>query len=115
MKICKKCLNSKNESEFTLDKSKKDNLTIYCKDCQKLKREKYKGTFDHNQYYQEKYKDKRKEYYQDNKDKRKEYYNDNIEKKKEYRNQYWEENKETIKEKYKGKYKYPSKPRNKSL
>jgi hypothetical protein len=111
MKICKKCLNSKNESEFTLDKSKKDNLTIYCKDCQKLKREKYKGTFDHNEYYQEKYKDKRKEYYQDNKDKRKEYYQDNIEKKKEYRKQYWEENKETIKEKYKGKY--PSKPRNK--
>jgi len=102
MKICKKCLNPKNESEFTLDKSKKDNLTIYCKDCLKLKREKYKGTCDHNEYYQEKYKDKRKEYY-----------NDNIEKKKEYRKKYWEENKETIKEKYKGKY--PSKPRNKSL
>jgi RNase P subunit RPR2 len=76
MKICKKCLNPKDESEFTLDKSKKDNLTIYCKDCQKIKREKYKGTFDHNKYYQEKNKDKKKIYYQNNKERIKQYYID---------------------------------------
>jgi hypothetical protein len=110
MKICKKCLKLKNESEFTLDKSKKDNLTIYCKDCQKLKREKYKGTFDHNQYYNQNYKEKRKDYYQNNKEKKKQYYIDNIEKKKEYRKKYWQKNKEILKEKYKGKYKYNNKP-----
>lgn len=76
MKICKKCLNSKDKSEFTLDKSKKDNLTIYCKDCQKIKREKYKGTFDYNKYYQENYKDKKKEYYVNNKERIKQYYID---------------------------------------
>jgi len=114
MKICKKCLNPKDESEFGVDKSKKDGISIYCKDCLKLIREKYKGKYDHNEYY-EKYKDKRKEYYQENKERIKEYYQDNIEKKKEYGKQYREENKEKRKEKYKGKYKYPSKPRNKSL
>lgn len=111
MKICKKCLNPKDESEFGVDKSKKDGLSIYCKDCQKLNSKKYKGKYDHKEYY-EKYKDKRKEYYQENKESRKEYgkqyYSDNIKKIKEYR----EENKDKRKEKYKGKYKYPSKPRN---
>ncbi len=78
-KLCKKCLASKDISQFGIDKSKKDNLGIYCKDCQKLKREKYKGTFDHNQYYQEKYKDKRKQYYQNIKH-NKLFYKDNKEK-----------------------------------
>lgn len=81
MKICKKCLNPKDESEFGVDKSKKDGLSIYCKDCQKEIREKYKGKYDHKQYYHN-YKDKRKEYYQENKERIKEYYQ---EKKKEYR------------------------------
>jgi len=111
MKICKKCLNPKDESKFGIDKSKKDGISIYCKDCLKLIREKYKGKYDHNQYY-EKYKDKRKDYYQENKESKKEYgkqyYSDNIEKKKEYGKQYREDNKEKLK----GKYKYPSKPRN---
>lgn len=111
MKICKKCLNPKDESEFGVDKSKKDGLSIYCKDCQKEIREKYKGKYDHNEYY-EKYKDKRKEYYQENKERIKEYYETNKEKITEKRKEYWEENKEKIKEKYKGKYKYPYKPRN---
>ena len=100
MKICKKCLSSKDESEFTFDKNKKDELSIYCKDCQKLIREKYKGKYN----YEELYKDKRKQNYQENKEKIKEYYQENKEKKKEYRKQYWEENKEKYKGKYKGKY-----------
>lgn len=111
MKICKKCLNPKDESEFGVDKSKKDGLSIYCKDCQKEIREKYKGKYDHKEYY-DKYKDKRKEYYQENKERIKEYYETNKEKITEKRKEYWEENKEKIKEKYKGKYKYPYKPRN---
>jgi hypothetical protein len=73
MKICKKCLKSKDESEFGVDKSKKDGLSIYCKDCLKITREKYKGKYDHKEYY-EKYKDKRKNYYQKNKERIKEYY-----------------------------------------
>jgi hypothetical protein len=113
MKTCKKCLSSKDESEFTFDKNKKDELSIYCKDCQKLIREKYKGKYKdkRKQYYQEN-KEKIKQYYNDNIDKIKEYYQENVEKKKEYRKEYWEENKETLKDKYKGKYKYPFKPRN---
>ena len=68
MKICKKCLNLKDESEFGIDKSKKDGVSIYCKDCLKLIREKYKGKYDHNKYYNQN-KDKIKEYYNQNKDK----------------------------------------------
>jgi hypothetical protein len=96
MKLCKKCHSSKDESEFTFDKNKKDELSIYCKDCQKLIREKYKGKYN----YEELYKDKRKQNYEENKEKIKEYYNDNIDKIKEYGKQYREDNKE----KYKGKY-----------
>jgi hypothetical protein len=71
MKTCSKCLNSK------------DVLTIYCKDCQKQKENKY---------------------YQNNKEKIKKYYQDNIENKKEYGKQYREKNKEKIRQKDKENY-----------
>lgn len=85
MKICKKCLNPKNESEFTLDKSKKDKLSIYCKDCLKTIREENKGKYSFNKdYYKnvnEERKDYLKSYYQENKEKIKKQYQDSKSKK----------------------------------
>jgi len=78
MKFCKKCKVEKDLSEFGIDKSKKDNLSIYCKDCLKTTREKYKGKYDHKEYYGE-YKPKRKEYYQNIKH-NKSFYKDNKQK-----------------------------------
>ncbi len=78
MKICKKCLNPKDESEFGVDKSKKDGLSIYCKDCQKQIREDNKGKYSFNKDYYKNVNDNRKDYhktyYQENKEKIKEYY-----------------------------------------
>jgi len=78
MKLCKKCLQSKDLSNFTIDKSKKDNLTIYCKDCLKLIREENKDKYNFN-----------KDYYKN--------VNDN---RKDYLKQYYQENKERIKQEY---------------
>lgn len=33
MKLCRRCKIEKDESEFGKDKSKKDGLNIYCKEC----------------------------------------------------------------------------------
>jgi hypothetical protein len=78
MKVCKKCLLSKDESEFRLIKSK------YCEVCKK---------------------EKQKNYYQDNKEKIKEYYQKNKDSKKEYQKFYQDNNKEKIKQKSKEIYK----------
>jgi hypothetical protein len=78
MKICKKCLSNKNESEFTIDNSKKDKLTIYCKDCLKsirqTNKEKYNFSKDYYKKINEERKDYLKSYYQSHKEKIKEYY-----------------------------------------
>lgn len=78
MKLCKKCLSSKDESEFGNDKSKKDGLTIYCKDCLKQIRENNKGKYSFDKDYYKNVNEERKEYlksyYQENKEKIKEYY-----------------------------------------
>ena len=63
MKICKKCLSTKDLYEFTIDKSKKDNLTIYCKDCQKLIRESNKDKYSFDKDYYKKINDNRKDYH----------------------------------------------------
>jgi hypothetical protein len=80
MKLCKKCLASKDLSDFTIDNSKKDNLTIYCKDCQKSIREKNKSKYSFNKDYYKNVNEERKEYlksyYQDNKEKIKKQYID---------------------------------------
>jgi hypothetical protein len=80
MKLCKKCLASKYISEFGNDKSKKDKLTIYCKDCLKQIREDNKGKYSFDKdYYKnvnEERKDYLKSYYQDNKEKIKQQYID---------------------------------------
>jgi len=80
MKLCKKCLSSKDESEFGNDKSKKDKLTIYCKDCLKNIREENKGKYSFDKDYYKNVNDNRKDYlksyYQDNKEKIKKQYQD---------------------------------------
>lgn len=78
MKLCKKCLASKDISQFGNDKSKKDNLTIYCKDCLKQIREENKGKYSFDKDYYKNVNDNRKDYlksyYQDNKEKIKQQY-----------------------------------------
>jgi len=80
MKLCKKCLSSKDESEFGNDKSKKDNLTIYCKDCLKNIREGNKGKYSFDKDYYKNINDNRKQYlksyYEENKEKIKKQYQD---------------------------------------
>jgi len=80
MKLCKKCLNSKDLSDFTIDNSKKDKLTIYCKDCLKQIRESNKGKYSFDkEYYKnvnQERKDYLKSYYQQNKEKIKQSYID---------------------------------------
>lgn len=44
-KVCKKCLIEKDLSEFGNNKSKKDNLDIYCKDCNRLKAKNLRETY----------------------------------------------------------------------
>ena len=38
MKICRKCASTKDISNFGVDNSKKDNISIYCKECIRKKR-----------------------------------------------------------------------------
>jgi hypothetical protein len=80
MKLCKKCLASKDISQFGNDKSKKDKLTIYCKDCLKQIREENKGKYSFDKdYYKnvnQERKDYLKSYYQENKEKIKKQYID---------------------------------------
>ena len=113
MKICSKCKEEKELSEFYKYKPSKDGLRARCKKCMcedsekyyKNNKEKIKEYYSNNE---EKIKEKRKEYYENNKEnlinKRKEYYENNKEKVKkyfkEYRKEYYENNKELIKEKY---------------
>jgi hypothetical protein len=78
MKLCKKCLASKDISQFGIDKSKKDKLTIYCKDCLKQIRESNKGKYSFD----------------------KEYYKNVNQERKEYLKSYYQENKEKIKQQY---------------
>jgi hypothetical protein len=51
MKQCLKCNENKNVEEFYKDKSKKDNLTIYCKDCCKSKERAYYLSDPHKKYF----------------------------------------------------------------
>lgn len=44
MKICSKCKEAKQLSEFSKDKNKKDGLGHYCKNCQKIYMAKYQKT-----------------------------------------------------------------------
>lgn len=80
MKLCKKCLASKDMSEFGNDKSKKDKLTIYCKDCLKNIREDNKGKYSFDKDYYKNVNDNRrdylKSYYEENKEKIKKQYQD---------------------------------------
>jgi hypothetical protein len=85
MKLCRKCLASKDISEFGNDKSKKDKLTIYCKDCLKQIREDNKGKYSFDKDYYKNVNDNRREYlksyYEENKEKIKKQYQDSKPKK----------------------------------
>jgi hypothetical protein len=87
MKTCKKCEESKDYSSFYKDKSKKDGLDIYCKECNKIRKAKYyldnkeridKRNSKWKQSNQDKLREDGKVYYQLNKEK-------TAENKKEYR------------------------------
>ena len=99
MKKCNKCNLEKNITSFCKNKSKKDGLDIYCRDCNK----KYKK--DYSIKNKEKLSNKSKEYYNNNKEtileRVRDYTINNKEVKREYLKEYYNNNKETILERVK--------------
>lgn len=87
MKFCPKCKQNKDRSEFSIDRSKKDGLFSYCKDCKNKQM---------------------KIYYQENKENKKKYqleYNkENKEHRYEQKQEYYIKNKDIINEKRRIKY-----------
>jgi hypothetical protein len=63
MKVCKKCFLDLNEDQFNLDKSRVDQLTIYCKTCLKKIRELNKTRYDFGKDYYKAVNNNRKEYH----------------------------------------------------
>lgn len=88
-KICSKCGRELPISEFSKDKSKKDGLQAYCKECNKQYREEHKEEYQ-KQYkaeYKEEYTEYRKQY-------QKQWYAEHKEEQAKYQKQYREEHKE---------------------
>ena len=92
MKTCTKCGETKEFSEFSKDKAKKDGYSCWCKGCVKEYRQANKEKL--NEYF--------KEYYQSNKEKvgeiNKKYHQANKEKISEYKKEYYQSNREKISE-----------------
>lgn len=65
MKVCKKCIKNLADDQFNLDKSRVDNLTIYCKACLKEIRELNKTRYDFGKDYYKNVNDQRKEYHKE--------------------------------------------------
>lgn len=91
MKICSKCKNSKNFSDFGNWKYSKDGLRNYCKDCSRNEGKKYR---EKNK---DKIKEKSKKYYYENHDKIKVYLKSDSRKKS--KREYYDRNKGKVKEK----------------
>ena len=107
MKVCIKCKEEKNPTEFGKHKKRKDGLNIYCKSCIKeICKEYYQANKEYYKEYNQANKERLKEYnkkhYQDNKEYhkkyKKEYREANKEKIKEYLKEYYQANKEYHKE-----------------
>jgi hypothetical protein len=118
MKVCSKCKEEKELSEFSKDKNSKDSLCYKCKSCEKeYYYENQKKILERTNKYKkdnkEKIKEYRKKYNKNNKEKiikyrennkeklneyLKKYYKNNKEKHKEYRKEYYENNKEKLNE-----------------
>ena len=107
-KRCGKCGRILPITEFSKDKSRKDGLNHYCKQCDRAKRKKYHITHRDSElkrvaeYYQAN-KDKIAEYYQANKDKIAEYYQANKDAILKQQAEYRQANKDKIAE-YKAAY-----------
>jgi len=96
MKICNKCKQEKDESEFYKDKSRISGIRSICKEC-------YKRWYYHkekNKQLYKKYQNRLKQYREDNRKKAKQYREDNRKKIREKAKQYYEKNKEKIKKKH---------------
>lgn len=94
MKVCKKCGEEKEIEFFGKNKSKKDGIDIYCKECNILKSKNYKQ--NHEEYYKEYYKkwiEENKEY---KRTKDKEYYTNNKESVRNKVKEYCQKNKEKV-------------------
>lgn len=113
-KLCNKCNTTKDITEFRKDKSKKDGLTIYCKECLKqyennpiTKQNKKEYMKKYQGINKEKLSEQHKKYRNENLDKCLElcrsYYKNNKEKCLENKQEYYLKNKETIQE-YKKEY-----------
>lgn len=106
MKECSKCKSVKQVTEFPKQKTTKDKLSFYCKDCE---RERLKLWYEENK---DKVKEQQKEYYSKNKDKiyKKSslWYQENKEKmneyQREYKKEYFKKHPEKLKEYQKRSY-----------
>jgi hypothetical protein len=98
MKTCTKCKIEKEETKFSKDKSRKDGLACWCKECRK----------QYSQENEEKIREHQKQYRQDHKEEisknRKQYYQENKEKELKQKKQWYQENKEESLRKHKEWY-----------
>ena len=134
LKYCSKCGQIKELDKFNKNKSFKDGLASWCKECSKKYRQSKKGKKAIKEYYEsnkKEIKESQKKYFKNNKEKikksRKEYFKNNKENRKKYQKEYRESNKENIKKyqkeyrqsergkKVKKKYKQQSEPKKKIL
>lgn len=108
MKVCTKCKEEKNLTEFSKHKITKDGLCHKCKSCCKKHNKKHyqankEKTKEYNKKYRkankERIKERKKKYYQANKEYWKEYQENNKEKIKEYEKKYHKKYREANKEK----------------
>jgi hypothetical protein len=95
-KICPKCKLELSEENFSKDKSNKNGLQSWCKDCNK----KNLKNIEKDPTQRKKIRDRKRDYYKNNKNeinkRLKDYRDRNEEKFKEYRIEYYLENKEKI-------------------
>ena len=92
---CSKCHEIKEVSEFIKNKSRKDGVGTFCKECMK----------EYGTEYYKQNADKKKEYYKQNADKIKEYHKQNADKIKEYDVEYYKQNIDKFAEYYNSKIK----------
>ena len=92
---CSKCHEIKEVSEFIKNKSRKDEVGTFCKECMK----------EYGTEYYKQNTDKKKEYYKQNADKIKEYHKQNVDKIKEYDVEYYKQNIDKFAEYYNSKVK----------
>jgi len=98
MKVCSKCKEVKDESEFYKDKSKKDGLRPDCKVCVK------KQDIQYRQKNKDKIKERKKKYCLKNKDKKRKYDEQYCQKNKDKKREYRQKNKDKRNQRAKERY-----------